>query len=165
MSTLSNVVIKGKPITRFPVYVKKENDPTHVEVISTFNEVSRINNGKLDIWVNAGPAPADRNRAVFGSTPSSPFNVTKNFEIWRIVKRNGNSLQLFPDTEFTPSVTWLKANRPKAGDFLLRHSTDYYTSLSEKTFHHIYGGLMDEETYKELRGAYTQSSKPHAKEE
>jgi hypothetical protein len=132
-----NNIIKGKQVNKFPVYLKKEDDPTYAIVVTNLNDVSRLPKGST--WVNAGTAPGDRNRAVLGDTPTSSISVSKTFQVHRIVAREGNTFKLFPENTFSPSVTWIQSNRPRVGGYLLRHDNDYYTAMTDKTFDRHYG--------------------------
>lgn len=160
MDLLSNK-IEGKPVTRFPVYLEKKGEPHNVQVAANLNDVTRLlKDGSK--WINRGPAPYDKNRAVLNSKPSSKIVAKKSFEVFRVVGRTNNTLHLFPEADFSPSVTWASVNRPRVGGYLLRHDVDYYTFVSDKLFDRQYANSLDTETRAKLKNCM---SPPKPKQE
>lgn len=163
--------IEGKPITRFPVYLEKKGEPRNVQVAVHLNDVARLmKDGST--WINRGPAPYDRNRAVLNSKPSSSISVTKTFEVFRVTEiigtgkhtdrgyyEKGMTLHLFPKGKFSPSSAWTMENRPRAGGYILRHDDDYYTYISDKLFDRQYAPSLDAETLAKFKDCLNPVSK------
>jgi hypothetical protein len=146
---LLDSIIKGKPVTSFPVYLQNAEKPEDVIVVNSLNDVMSV--AKTGTWVNLGIAPKDRNRAILSSKPESKITISKTFEIHRIIGRDKNTFHLYPENTFEPSVFWISGNRPIVGGYLIRHGDDYYTAVSEKTFESQYGKSLTPALRKELK--------------